>query len=242
MLEIEIVEVSVTQMGFAIILKPPGREKVVPIFIGPLETYSISNALENQERERPLTHDLMKNILDGAHHKITRILVDDFRNGTFFAKLYIRDTKGNDIEIDARPSDAIAMAIRFNAPIFMSEYVYETTAINIEHIKDRIDKLASSDASDQILAELSNILNIGVVSDEEKKTNDILKSLIDDFSHTTKKKQIKLKRSNQKSKSKADVLKQMLKVAVKDENYEEAAKIRDELLLIKKIKTLNKKK
>ena len=129
----------------------------------------------------------MKNILDSAHHKITRILVDDFRNGTFFAKLYIRNTKGNDIEIDARPSDAIAMAIRFNAPIFMSKHVYETTAINIEHIKDRIDKLASIDASDQILTELSNILNTSVISDEEKKTSDILKNLIDDFSHTSKK-------------------------------------------------------
>ena len=60
MLEVRIVEVSVTRMGFAIVLKPLTRSRVVPIFIGPLETYSISSALDGQESERPLTHDLMK--------------------------------------------------------------------------------------------------------------------------------------------------------------------------------------
>ena len=246
MLEIEIIEVSVTQMGFALMLKPPEREKVVPIFIGPLETYSISSALENQKLERPLTHDLMKEAFSSMGYQVVRIVVDDFKVGTFFAKLYIENEKGQGIEIDSRPSDAIAMAIRFGAPIFMSESVYDATAVHIDHIKDKIDKLINRDDDNPLLDDLADIFSVDFSSNVEKRTSDILQSLIDDFNHTPQERKPKIHSSSRPSKnknlqSKVEVLKQMLRTAVKSENYEEAAKIRDELVCLKKIKPTKKK-
>ena len=228
MLEIEIIEVSVTQMGFALMLKPPTREKVVPIFIGPLETYSISSALEGQKFERPLTHDLLKTILKSIDHSIEKIYIDDFRSGTFFAKLYIEAAAepGNYIEIDSRPSDAIALALRFKAPIFMAEHVYEQTAIDISLLKEKVkgNDLLSSDES---------------LADEEK--DELIQSIIDEFGEPPElpirpgKKSVKEAESEKASetgaefKSREEVLKQMLNVAISQENYEEAARLRDEI-------------
>ncbi len=247
MLEIEIIEVSVTQMGFALMLKPPEHEEVVPIFIGPLETYSISSALENQKLERPLTHDLMKEAFVSMGYQVARIVVDDFRGGTFFAKLYIENGKGQGVEIDSRPSDAIAMAIRFGAPIFMSESVYDATAVHIEHIKDKIDKLTSRDENEPTLNELLDVFNAGILSSGEgNRRSDIIQSLIDDFNHAPQERKPQAHSTvtsdkNKDLRSKVEVLKQMLHAAVKRENYEEAAKIRDELVSIKRMKPPKKK-
>ena len=139
MLEVKILEVSVTQMGFAIVLQPPGKKKVVPIFIGPLETYSISSALENQKSERPMTHDLLKTILVSLNYKVYKVVINNFQNGTFFARLFLTgNTDEKDvIEVDARPSDSIALAVRFGAPIFMDEEVYEKVSVDMDLIKEK---------------------------------------------------------------------------------------------------------
>ena len=257
MLEIEIIEVSVTQMGFALMLRPPGKEKIVPIFIGPLETYSISSALENQKLERPLTHDLMRETLAKMGCRISRVMVDDFKNGTFFAKLNIENTKGESIQIDSRPSDAIAMAVRFRAPILMSESVYDATAIDVNQVKEKINKLSDETEMGPTLDELSDALNTDFITEDDKKATDVLQNLINDFNSPPGEKRAKeakgakgakgaksrpAPKSDKEMSSKMEVLKQMLRTAIDRENYEEAAEIRDELIAIRSQKRSSKKR
>lgn len=98
--------------------------RVVPIVIGPFEAHAIVSALNDDAPPRPMTHDLIRNILTRLGVSIDRVLIDDLWQGTFYAKLYLLHGD-EEIEIDARPSDAIALAVRFRAPIYMAESVLE---------------------------------------------------------------------------------------------------------------------
>ena len=99
-----------------------GRE--FRIFVLKEMAYSISLALENESPDRPFTHDLMKNILDRLGATIERVTIDDLWQDTFYAKVTVAHN-GQTMDIDARPSDAIALALRFRAPIYVAEYVLE---------------------------------------------------------------------------------------------------------------------
>ena len=87
---------------------------------------AISLALESEPPDRPFTHDLMKNILDRLETSVERVTIDDLWQETFYARITL-DHKGETLDIDARPSDAIALALRFKAPIYVAEAVLETT-------------------------------------------------------------------------------------------------------------------
>jgi len=105
-----------------LILKDTQNDASLPIWIGLLEATSIATELEKIQFPRPMTHDLLKNCLDHLNVKVERIEVCDLRNNTYFALIYLRS---NDqvSSIDARPSDAIAIALRTDAPIFVKEDV-----------------------------------------------------------------------------------------------------------------------
>jgi hypothetical protein len=106
------------------ILKDVESDKAVPIWIGLLEATAIASELENIKFSRPMTHDLLKNILDTVEIQITKVEVCDLRDNTYFAIIHlIRD--GQEISIDARPSDAIALALRSKCPIFVAEVVIQ---------------------------------------------------------------------------------------------------------------------
>ncbi|GBC93677.1 hypothetical protein HRbin15_02179 [bacterium HR15] len=109
----------------------------VPILIGQFEAYSIALALSGTVPQRPLTHDLMRNILDRLGVRVDRVVIDDLWRETFYAKIFLTVRKNledeEEIEIDARPSDAIAMAIRFNAPIYMTEAVLEAAGVSEDY-------------------------------------------------------------------------------------------------------------
>ncbi len=101
------------------------KNRLVRIWVGPPEAMSISHAIENEPMERPLTHDLMKIMLDRLGASIDRIIIDDLWKETFYAKITLAKPSGELVEIDARPSDAVAMGLRFKAPIYMAESVLE---------------------------------------------------------------------------------------------------------------------
>ena len=105
-----------------IILKSNETDQAIPIWIGLLEATSIASALQNIKFDRPMTHDLFKNFLDYIKIKVSRIEVCDLRDNTFFAKIHFTSDETS-FSIDARPSDAIAIALRFEAPIFVDEEV-----------------------------------------------------------------------------------------------------------------------
>jgi bifunctional DNase/RNase len=98
--------------------------RTVPIVIGPFEAHAIVSALNDDAPPRPMTHDLTRNILTRLGVSIDRVVIDDLWQGTFYAKIYLLHGD-EEIEIDSRPSDAIALALRFRAPIYMSESVLE---------------------------------------------------------------------------------------------------------------------
>jgi bifunctional DNase/RNase len=99
-------------------------ERRLPILIGPFEAQAIQLILENTRPDRPMTHDLIRNMLDRLNATIDRAVIDDFWNTIYYAKLYLQSGE-EETEIDARPSDAIALAVRFDAPIFVAEGILD---------------------------------------------------------------------------------------------------------------------
>ncbi len=96
----------------------------LPILIGGFEATAITLPLEGTRPDRPLTHDLIRSIMDRLGSRLDRVVIDDLWNGIYYAKLYIRSGK-EEMEIDARPSDAIALAVRFDAPIYVADAILE---------------------------------------------------------------------------------------------------------------------
>ncbi len=99
-------------------------ERKLPILIGPYEAQAISLPLERTQPDRPMTHDLIKAVVDRLNATIDRVVIDDLWNTIYYAKLYVRSDK-EEVEIDARPSDAIALAVRFEAPIYVADGILE---------------------------------------------------------------------------------------------------------------------
>ncbi len=101
-----------------------GRHRVLPIYIGGPEAAAIAYALEGVETARPLTHDLLKNVLEELGVSLVRIVVTELREHTFFAELHL-DQAGKATVVSSRPSDAIALAVRTGSPIFAAEVVLD---------------------------------------------------------------------------------------------------------------------
>lgn len=131
-LEAKIENVSVSNLGFIVFLKVPGDARVLPIFIGANEAQSIAIAYNNQTPPRPLTHDLMKNVLGMLDVEVVKVQVTHLTENTFFGRVHLRKEGIEDMEVDARPSDAIALALRYRVPIFVHKDVYEAAAILVK--------------------------------------------------------------------------------------------------------------
>jgi bifunctional DNase/RNase len=112
-----------------IILKSEDNEQAIPIWIGLLEATSIASALQNVKFDRPMTHDLFKNFTDRLDISIAKVEVCDLRDSTFFARIYFSSQDGS-FDMDARPSDAIALALRFKAPIYVDDKVMEKSKMS----------------------------------------------------------------------------------------------------------------
>jgi uncharacterized protein len=131
-LETRIDNISVSNLGFIVFLKADRDDRVLPIFIGANEAQSIAIAYNNQVPPRPLTHDLMKNVLGMLDVEVTKVQVTSLAENTFYGRVYFKKEGIEDMDIDARPSDAIALALRYKAPIFVHKDVYESAAIVVK--------------------------------------------------------------------------------------------------------------
>jgi len=105
-----------------VILKDLNDEKALPIWVGIFEANAIALEMEKVPTPRPMTHDLIKNILEGLKAKVNRIVVNDLKDNTFYASISLT-VNGTEVDIDSRPSDAIALALRVEAPIFVTKKV-----------------------------------------------------------------------------------------------------------------------
>jgi uncharacterized protein len=115
-----------------VLLKTADGNKFLPIWIGHPEAAAILMKLQGAATPRPMTHDLLTDVLSQLEARIVRIAVTDLRDNTFYAMITVA-VDGSEIEIDSRPSDAIALAVRSDAPIFAADAVIEESAIEFEH-------------------------------------------------------------------------------------------------------------
>jgi len=123
----EVKTVTADQGGnFLILLMDELEKKILPISIGPLEAQAIVLALQGEAPPRPLTHDLLKSVIEQLGGMVEKIVITDIRESTFYAELYLCVNNETTI-LDARPSDALALALRFDAPIYMETKLVEFT-------------------------------------------------------------------------------------------------------------------
>jgi len=188
-IEMEILGLSTSPSSggaYALILNEKKGNRRLPIIIGTFEAQAIALELESIKPPRPMTHDLLKNIVLSFNSSVQQIFINELSEGTFFAQiLYERDDER--VELDARPSDAIAVAIRFGAPIYVHPDVLDEAGIvSEEAAAENIDQPVSGKTT-------------------QKKTE----------------------------MSKLEQLEQELQLAIKTENYEKAAKIRDQIQKLK---------
>lgn len=124
--------------AYALILKETNGKRKLPIIIGAFEAQSIALELEGMKPPRPLTHDLMKSIIDTFAVSLNEVCISELRDGTFYATLFVEGLSETQ-EIDSRPSDAIALAVRYGAPIYVEEKVLSEAGIISEDGDDDAD-------------------------------------------------------------------------------------------------------
>ena len=128
---IETLVVGIPPSPSVIVLRPINEhssgDRVLPIWIGPTEAAAIGIALEGQPRIRPMTHDFLANIIEALHADIERVVIDRVEGSTFYATVTL-DQSGKSIDVDARPSDSIALAVRTQSPLFVDEDVLNSSS------------------------------------------------------------------------------------------------------------------
>ena len=169
--------------AYALILREVQGNRRLPIIIGQAEAQSIALEMEGIKPPRPLTHDLMKNIITAFGAELTDVVIDDLRDGTFYAKLNIDNQ-----QIDSRPSDAIALAVRYGVQIYVAAPVMDEAAFVPEEEEDDQPPPTAK-------KEVHKVKSVGGTSKKEK---------LEQFH-------------------------QQLKEAIEKEDYEKAAKLRDEI-------------
>lgn len=172
--------------AYALLLKEVEGSRQLPIIIGQFEAQAIAMELEGIKPPRPLTHDLIKSIIENAGASITEIIISELRENTFIAKIILEISSLSN-EVDARPSDAIAIALRAGAPIYVAESVME------------------------------------VASFLPSKSSDVFSSEIHEVQHEKPKEPLKTKEAR------ISALQNQLREALESEDYERAAKLRDEI-------------
>lgn len=190
-IKLEIVGMSYSQSqsgAYALILGVTGENRRLPIIIGGFEAQAIAIELEKMKPTRPLTHDLFLNFAQHFDIHINEVIINKFEEGIFFSQL-ICEQNGETSTIDSRTSDAVALAIRFNCPIYAYESIIDEAGILMDD--DSIKDIEGDEEKE----------NIEITVEEPIKLEDYL----------------------------LEELEEKLKIAVANENYEEASKLRDEI-------------
>jgi bifunctional DNase/RNase len=125
---IEAIQVSLMSEHRIVILKEVGADRYLPIFIGQCEAEAIAIQLRKVEVARPMTHDLLKNVIAELGGRVSHIVVSALRNDTYYARIAV-NTDGQELHIDSRPSDALALAVRVQVPVFVEEAVMAEAGI-----------------------------------------------------------------------------------------------------------------
>ena len=128
---------------YVVMLKEKTAERYLPIFIGPAEANAIAIKLRGEALPRPLTHDLLRNVVEALGASVDSIRISDLMNDTFYAKI-ILNVEGAQLEVDARPSDALALAVRVDVPIYAEESVLDKAGISLDKVEEA-ERIASEE-------------------------------------------------------------------------------------------------
>ncbi|MCU0426075.1 MAG: DUF151 domain-containing protein [Candidatus Kapabacteria bacterium] len=202
-IQIEILGISTSPSSngaYALILQESDGQRRLPIVIGAFEAQAIALEMEGIRPPRPMTHDLMKNAIETLGASLVEVIINDLNDGTFYAQLILDTTS---VEIDARPSDAIALAVRFQAPIYVSEEVINEAGF--------IPDATSGEEGD----------------DDDDETDTLLRGSRDDDEDTLPSRSEP--KQAPKPKTRLEALKLELDKAIAQEDYERAATLRDEI-------------
>ena len=181
LVEAEIWTVARTDKGNAVLVKPVGSERAVPIFIGQLEAQSILIGLGNVPMPRPLTHDLFIAVMEKLNISVERVEITDLKDGTFYARIQLKHGMKK-LSIDSRPSDALGIAARLRCPLFISEAIVDEAGVAIN-----------------------------LITEEETPTEESVET------------------AENAPTSEKELLQQKLQKAIDEEDYEEAARLRDRM-------------
>ena len=168
---------SVTQShNYAVVLGEENGKRRLPIVIGGFEAQAIAVALENMTPNRPLTHDLFKNTLDAFHVEIKEVVINNLLDGIFYAQL-ICEQDGNVMQIDARTSDAISMAVRYGCPIYTFEFIMESAGVVLDEEEatkpNAPTKLKGSSIETMSLAGLERLLDEALEKEDYERAAQI---------------------------------------------------------------------
>jgi uncharacterized protein len=201
--QVEILGISTSPSSngaYALILQESNGERRLPIVIGAFEAQAIALEMEGIRPPRPMTHDLLKNAIETLGATLVEVIINDLNDGTFYAQLVLDSASG---EIDSRPSDAIALAVRFQAPIFITEEVMGEAGF--------VPEGSDGDAL------------IGGDDDDDDDTDTFLRAAQAESEQPKKE-------SRRQPKTRLEVLQQELDKAIAQEDYEKAAMLRDEIV------------
>ncbi len=176
--EIDSIRVSLMSQDRVVILKDVDSDRYLPIWIGAFEAEAIRIELANSPVARPLTHDLLKQVIQQLGGEVEHIVVNDLRNDVYYASLKVRmDDKV--IEIDSRPSDAIALAVRLKVPLYVADAVMDRAGIEPE---DEVDETAIEKPTSATASTGKDDPNTGESSEDLSIFKDFLDTLdLDDF-------------------------------------------------------------
>jgi uncharacterized protein len=206
--QVEILGISTSPSSngaYALILQESDGQRRLPIVIGAFEAQAIALEMEGIRPPRPMTHDLLKNAIETLGATLVEVIINDLNDGTFYAQLVLDNAVG---EIDSRPSDAIALAVRFQAPIFITEEVMGEAGFIPEGTDG--DALAGDDDDDEDDDDTDTFLRAAQAeADQPKKES---------------------RKQPSKPKTRLEVLQLELDKAIAQEDYEKAAMLRDEIV------------
>jgi len=135
-----------------LLLKDAGEQRALPVWIGMYEANAIATCLAGMESPRPMTHDLLYNTIIQAGYSLSKVVITELKDTTFYAVIHLSSDAG-ELRIDSRPSDAVALAVRFEAPIYVEEDVLDRSAVDMSTIEEK----AATSQKDEWLEMLENM-------------------------------------------------------------------------------------
>ena len=172
---VDSVRVSLLTQNRVVVLREPESRRYLPIWIGQFEADAISFVLQNLTPKRPMTHDLLRTTIHELGGSVIQVLINDIQDTTFFARIFIQ-TNTTTLELDARSSDAIALALRADVPIYVAAHVMEQASVPFDNDARSESPLSSSDDDDiddvvqsarESLSQTTETPNEPAVSDED---------------------------------------------------------------------------